>query len=314
MKWLVTIGTKSYPECHPAMAIASVIPPKLARGFHHRVRFLGAPGPMAIAACFFQQHGGDASRDVETYPLRTPDRLPLDCGCYGLSYILEGNGVFVDRAKRRIPVAAGDILQFSIASVEDKGKPHLEVAGRLLECGIHFSSDLGRRLEEAGIWDPDLQRIEKVLDPSIADRYVRFYDRLGDQALSSGAIVREAVALIDAIYARSEPRADLGSFSVKACRLLSDHLDPSYSVTKIADEMGLSYGAFRHKFTKHMGIPPNAYQLQQRINSACGLLDRFTVKEVSFKLGYKNESAFSKQFKKVVGQSPSEFRRRIAGK
>jgi AraC-like DNA-binding protein len=294
------------------MSIASAIPIGLSRGFHQRLRFLGAAGTQAIAACFFQRHGDASSHDVQIYPMRTLDRLPHDYGCYGLSYMLEGQGVYVDPSRRRIPVSAGDFLQFTMKSVYGKSRPHLEVTGALFECGIHFSVDLGRKLEEAGIWNPLLQRIENVIDPSIADRFVRFYDHLADQSLTSGAIVRDAVGIIDLVYSRLEPRPPVDNRMTRACQLLSEHPEPSYAVAKVAQAMRMTYATFRRRFTRRMGIPPHAYQLQQRINLACGLLDRLSVKVVAFRLGYKNESAFSKQFKKVVGQSPSAFRRRIA--
>jgi len=267
-----------------------------------------------MAACFFCRHGDDTSSVVQTYPRWTTERLPEDYGCYSLNYILEGRGVLVDQFNRRFPVAAGCLLQVSLESTKGKCGPHMEETENLLECGIHFNVGLGRKLEEIGIWIPSLQRVDNVFDTSIVNRYVRFYDCLGDQALSPSSIIREAVAMIDAVYARFESKPGRDDLIVRACELLSEHPEQGYGTAKVADELGLSYSAFRRKFTQQMGIPPITYHVQQKINMACSLLDRLTVKEVSFKLGYKNESAFSKQFKKLVGLSPNAFRRSVARK
>jgi len=291
------------------MSIASVVPAKLSQGYHHRIRFLGASGRVDMAACFFWRHGSNAGPDVQTYPFWAIENFPDDYGCYGLSYILDGHGVVVDQLGRRFPVSAGCVLQFSMKSFQDKSL-RLEPTDNLLECGIHFNGGLGHYLDRARIWNPNLQYVENVFDTSIVERYVRFYDLMSNQALSSGAIMRDAVAMIDMIYTRFEAKPESDGLIVRACQLLSEHPEPEYTSKKVAAELHLSYGAFRRKFTRQIGIPPNTYQLQQKINLACGLLGRFTVKEVSFKLGYKNESAFSKQFKKLVGLPPSVFRRR----
>jgi AraC-like DNA-binding protein len=42
--------------------------------------------------------------------------------------------------------------------------------------------------------------------------------------------------------------------------------------------------------------------------------DNKTVSSVAFALGYKSESAFSNTFKRVVGQSPSEYPQLTAGR
>ena len=53
------------------------------------------------------------------------------------------------------------------------------------------------------------------------------------------------------------------------------------------------------------------YQTRQRVQAACGLLmDRsLSIVQVAERLGYPDAFTFSKQFKRVMGQSPSSYRR-----
>jgi len=62
-----------------------------------------------------------------------------------------------------------------------------------------------------------------------------------------------------------------------------------------------------------MGCPPIAYQIKLRIESACNLL-RFTsrpCKRIALNVGYSDVYHFSKSFKKLIGVSPSLYRKGV---
>lgn len=74
----------------------------------------------------------------------------------------------------------------------------------------------------------------------------------------------------------------------------------------------VSTDRFMHLFKEIMGISPYAYVMKIRIERAADFLalsDK-TVAEIANKVGFKDSLYFSKAFKKRMGMSPIEFRRK----
>ena len=66
-------------------------------------------------------------------------------------------------------------------------------------------------------------------------------------------------------------------------------------------------------FHKTVGESFNSYVDQVRVNHAIELLkeNRYKVYEVAERVGYKNVDYFHKKFKKYVGESPAEYRKKL---
>jgi AraC family transcriptional regulator, transcriptional activator of the genes for pyochelin and ferripyochelin receptors len=64
---------------------------------------------------------------------------------------------------------------------------------------------------------------------------------------------------------------------------------------------------FRHLF----GMTVHQYILQKRIDVAMDYLraDRYNIKETAYACGFNDISVFNRAFKKITGESPSEWRR-----
>jgi AraC-like DNA-binding protein len=71
---------------------------------------------------------------------------------------------------------------------------------------------------------------------------------------------------------------------------------------------------FASLFTKETGLSPHQYVLRVRIERAKIHLkdDSLTVAEVSRLVGFRTQEHFSKVFRRVVGVTPSYFRRELA--
>lgn len=87
------------------------------------------------------------------------------------------------------------------------------------------------------------------------------------------------------------------------------------SVQEAARCMGMRYSSFRKKFRKVVGMSPGKYKCSLKMERACYLLGGSTNKimEISDELGYCDQYQFSRQFKNIIGCSPSEYRRRLHG-
>lgn len=84
---------------------------------------------------------------------------------------------------------------------------------------------------------------------------------------------------------------------------------------EVARRVGLSYENFRKQFAQRTGSGPAHFQKVRRIERACAAIYQGThgFKELADELGFCDVFHFSKVFKQVVGDTPSEFRRRVRG-
>jgi AraC-like DNA-binding protein len=95
--------------------------------------------------------------------------------------------------------------------------------------------------------------------------------------------------------------------------LAAIHREPghSWSLTELAAKAGLSRSVFCQRFAELAGQSPARYVVRWRMHLAGRWLqtDGLSVAEVAGRLGYGSEAAFSRAFKRVVGDSPGELRR-----
>jgi AraC family transcriptional regulator len=107
-------------------------------------------------------------------------------------------------------------------------------------------------------------------------------------------------------------RGGLASWQIRAViAYIEEHLNEQISLVTLARLARLSQHHFCRAFKQSFGIPPHGYHLQRRMRQAKVLLsDRATsITEVGLILGYANSSSFSLTFRKITGQTPSQFRR-----
>jgi len=93
------------------------------------------------------------------------------------------------------------------------------------------------------------------------------------------------------------------------------HGQPSepWTVERLARLVGLSRSVFAERFTEMVGQPPMQYLALWRMQLASRLLiEGGQVAAVAGAVGYESEAAFSRAFKKLVGQAPATWRRDTA--
>jgi AraC family transcriptional regulator len=100
----------------------------------------------------------------------------------------------------------------------------------------------------------------------------------------------------------------------KTVAYIEEHLAEPISLAVLAQMVGLSPNYFCRAFSQSLGMPPQRYQLSQRIERAKTLLAKqgASVTDVGVSIGYSDTSAFSRAFRRVTGQSPSGYRRNIS--
>ncbi|MER8479223.1 AraC family transcriptional regulator [Mesorhizobium sp. M1163] len=94
----------------------------------------------------------------------------------------------------------------------------------------------------------------------------------------------------------------------RAKELMDEHLDVSMS--KLAEECGLSVAHFGRAFKSSTGIAPHQWQLGRRVKRAQALLtgSSLPIAEIALKCGFSSQSHFATAFKENIGASPGRWR------
>ena len=87
----------------------------------------------------------------------------------------------------------------------------------------------------------------------------------------------------------------------------------SWTVASLAKLVGMSRSAFAEKFKATVGEAPLQYVARWRLNLAARLLRTTQQAKISWvarEVGYESEVAFHRAFKRLVGVSPGDYRRK----
>ena len=95
---------------------------------------------------------------------------------------------------------------------------------------------------------------------------------------------------------------------------IDTHYYQAPSLQDMADVAGLSMFHFARCFTKLVGVSPKQYLLSRQLQVARWLLRTtvLSVSEVSTRAGFATHGHFSNTFSRVLGQTPSAYRDRMA--
>lgn len=79
----------------------------------------------------------------------------------------------------------------------------------------------------------------------------------------------------------------------------------------LADACNLSETHFRRLFAQYMNMTPSSYINLVRIQRACGLMQktRYSMEEIAERVGYPAVSTFNRNFRKIIGTSPYQFKK-----
>lgn len=90
------------------------------------------------------------------------------------------------------------------------------------------------------------------------------------------------------------------------------HAKPAeaWTVEQLARQAGTSRSVMAERFTDLLGQPPMQYLAMWRMQLASGMLvDGRPISDVAEAVGYDSDAAFSRAYKKLVGQAPASWRR-----
>lgn len=110
---------------------------------------------------------------------------------------------------------------------------------------------------------------------------------------------------------RERPAEEKNRLVELAREYVEEHYYENLMLTDVAQKVGISPGYLSTLFQKQLSRGFVDYLNEIRIEHACTYLRQNYLKtyEIAYKVGFKDEKYFSKVFRKIKGQSPSEYRK-----
>ncbi|KOF20840.1 AraC family transcriptional regulator [Ensifer adhaerens] len=185
---------------------------------------------------------------------------------------------------------------------------------RLLACADQLGN--GREpelLDRVNFGDPKLFAIMSMINDEIGLRDAMshlFVEQLLD--LVCLQLIRAHSAATVAIA--PGPRSGLSGWQLRrVTHYMRENLAADIRLQELADLVNLSRFHFCTAFRIATGYTPHAWLTRQRIAYAKTLLKDRTLRigDIAFAVGYETQSSFAVSFRKVVGLTPREFRRRL---
>jgi len=111
------------------------------------------------------------------------------------------------------------------------------------------------------------------------------------------------------------PSAILGPRLSRVMAFIDDNITLDLCVATLAQVAGMSSFYFCRSFKQSTGITPHQFVLGRRMELAKQLLqqERIPLMEVAQKVGFSDQSQFTRVFRKIVGTTPSQFRKHGVG-
>lgn len=97
-----------------------------------------------------------------------------------------------------------------------------------------------------------------------------------------------------------------------ALEYIAENYSENITISRLAATVNLSESYFMNKFREYVGLSAIEYISHFRIEKACNMLisTEKSVMETAFECGFGNLSNFNRQFRKIAGCSPTEYRKR----
>ncbi len=100
----------------------------------------------------------------------------------------------------------------------------------------------------------------------------------------------------------------VGNAISKSIAHVSANLDNSIVINDLADRAGMSRAVFHRKFKRATSMSPIQFVKAMRLNNAAMMISEGkTVSQAAMDVGYVSPSQFSREFKRLYGQSPRQW-------
>ncbi|MDZ8119327.1 AraC family transcriptional regulator [Pontiella agarivorans] len=161
------------------------------------------------------------------------------------------------------------------------------------------------------VFVPDTARMRNAFEDIYACLNYHYSDA-GLLAMTSGLM--RLLSIIKLLYgAPQKEKQAVEDRIMDTIGFMKDHLSMSLSLDALAKQAGLSVPHYSKLFRQRTSQSPMAYFIQLKMRKACELLQEteHAVQEIARQLGYDDPFFFSRQFKKIQGVSPAQYRSQL---
>lgn len=224
-----------------------------------------------------------------------------------LMYVLKGN-CFITTQGTTLQASADQIVFLDCYAPHTYGTD-----SGFKALWLHFDGSMARAFYETTISGKNI--VLYPSDPELIRKnlytiYEIFRSRqtIAEEQLS-GAITEILTALLSADTTPQVTKKSQNGIA-DAITHINKYFYKSISLQELADIAALSPYYFSRVFSKETGMTPHKYLIMTRINNAKFLLktSQMSIKEIAFRSGFTDESAFCTAFKKEEGVTPNTYR------
>jgi AraC-like DNA-binding protein len=237
--------------------------------------------------------------------------VPESYTCFTMVDALEGSVDVISRGVQA-PCEAGSL------TVGQPGEPHVlrqrsPMLGkfRILRVYNDLLDSLREEIGAGGAGSPFPRGPQS--DPSLGLAFARLHlaIAIGERLETEECLLAFLASL--AVRGRRSHAAN-GRRDVRGVRrareLLQARFDASVSLDELARSTGTDKFALIRAFARELGTTPHGYQVQLRMVQACRLIAQgMPLAEVAHAVGYSQQSALHRPFKRHVGITPGQYAR-----
>lgn len=130
------------------------------------------------------------------------------------------------------------------------------------------------------------------------------------QILSAGRLRELYYAILKGAAGESARRAfGIGNEIARSIEFLSSHITEAVTIEDLAEHIGMSRAVYHRKFKQATSMSPIQFIKAMRLNNAAMKIANGTnVNVAAMEVGYESPSQFSREFKRLYGQSPKQWR------
>lgn len=117
-------------------------------------------------------------------------------------------------------------------------------------------------------------------------------------------------------YAALPPNRVTHDGVIESCQAwLAEHYDVASPLARLLEQTGLSERSLQRRFRQATGLSPLEYLHAIRLEEAKQMLETTedAIDAIAVEVGYEDASFFGRLFKRQVGMTPAQYRRRFAG-
>ena len=234
---------------------------------------------------------------------------------YQFLYITKGKGIFETELIGKKTIEAGDLF-ILFPNIWHRFSPNKNTGWS--EYWIEFNGKIAKHFQDQKFIDPLNPIIHIGLHEELINNFKKATSLIINEEITSQYLLSGIIFQINILINASkklryfEDKKTIEAKIIQAKLHIYEKMDTQIILSKIANDLELSYSLFRKEFKYYTGLSPIQYQIELRIRKAKNLLESSdqSLKDIAYQLGFDSNNYFTRLFKKKVGMTPKEFRMR----